>query len=1055
MMPEMKYKIRYILLLLTLCVSTNAFSQKEYELSGWIKGINDEPIKNVTISVLGSSEKPAVSDDEGRYSIKVKSGYVWITFQPIGMWESKKVFLDSRKTLNVYLTLKDFTSYNQLVVGEGISKLSRDVISAHQNISSRQMKYSDNITVDQFFQTQLTGAIVNNQSGMPGSGTSTFLRGISTVNTTNQPLYVVDGIPMERSSYYESYFEGYNYNPITSIDPFDVSSITVYKDPSYTSKYGFYGANGVVEIHTISPDAIETSIDVKYRTGIELKPDYMPQLQSQQYKMLANELLYSSGMPQEEYTLAYPGLFYTAKDSVNYVPYSNNTNWQDEVFQNTLMQNFYFSIKGGDAIAKYGISVGFLSKDGIIKNTSYNRFNARFAGTFNIIDRIKMGLNVSLTNANMNLRESGLSTVTSPIISGLWKSPLLSPYAYDEQGVMLNSTADLDALGVSNPLALNRGFTGDNSNTRFSTSAKIIGELSDKVNLVSLLAVNYNTTTENSFSPDLGMAAYSNGETSNEVSGFVNTYWGIYSNTYLNYYDAWGPNKLHRFSANLGMRYNYVDFQNDYAKTGSTPSDAYTSLGLGQDIYDFVGGNAINYGWLSFNGNLSYDYKTKYLLNFNLTTDASTSIGHDAATPFNIGNVPMGLFYSVGAAWRISNESFMKNLSWFDDVKLRMSYGTAGNDNFSVLASQPYYMTDHFNKLGVSVPGSLANTSLTYEKTTTLNTGLDLVFKGGKHQIIVDWYNSIVDNMLVYIPLPNFVGESVFPSNGGKVSTKGIEFTFNTRIIDHRDFKIDLGIGLGHNQSKILEIPGDQIVRDIPGNGQVVLRKGDELMSFYGYQFNGVFATSQESMAANLRNDKASLYRAGDAIYSDVSGKQGVPDQTINSYDRVSIGSPAPAMTGIFTTTISYKKWMLRSISQFMIGQEVFNYVRYQNEKMTDLSNQSVKVLQRWVSEGQQTDVPKASWNDPVGNSDFSSRWIEDGSYFRLKELTLAYRINKSFLFVKNMEAYVTVKNVLTLTNYTGYDPEFSYSSSPLLQGIDYGSTPQTRSFDFGVNIGL
>ncbi len=1055
MMYHIKCNINYFILFVALCVASNAYSQDGYTLSGWVRDINNEPIEDVTISVPGSMGVLAVSDKDGNYSIEVKSGDVWITFQPVGVWETKTIFLDSRNNLNVYLAKKDFTTYNDKVIGEGVDKLSRNVISAHQNISDMQLKYSGNISVDQFFQKQITGALVSNQSGMPGSGTSTFLRGINSLNTTNQPLYVVDGIPLERGSNYESYFEGYHYNPITSIDPNDVSYITVYKDPSYTSKYGFSGANGVIEIQTLSPDASETTIDLKYRTGIDVKPDYLPQLESAHYRILANELLYSSGLPQEEYTVSYPGLFYTEQDLIRYIPYSNNTNWQDEVFQNTLMQNVHFSIKGGDAIAKYGISVGYLTRDGIIKSTSYDRFNARFAGTFNIIQRIKMQLNVSMVNTNLSLREAGLNTVTSPIISGLWKSPLLSPYDYDENGNMLNTTADLDELGVSNPLALNRAYDGENSNTRFSTSAKIIGEISPKLNVVSLLAVNYNTMTENSFSPNLGMAAYSNGETSNELSGYVNTHRGIYSNTYLDYSDAWGQKKLHRVSANLGMRYNQVNFQNDFAKTGSTPSDAYTSLGFGQDIYDYVGGNIINYNQLSLNGNMNYDYKAKYLASLNLTSDASTSIGRDAATPLNIGNVPVGLFYSLGAAWRISNESFMKQSSLLEDVKIRVSYGTAGNDNFSVLLSQPHYRTDHFNQLGVSIPGALANTSLSYEKSTTFNTGLDMVFKGGRYQVIVDWYNTKLDNMLAFIPLPEFIGESVFPSNGGRVNTKGVEFTLNSRVIDAKDFSFDLGIRLGQYRTEILEVPNGSIVRDIPGLGQVVSSEGNELTAFYGYQYEGVFATSQESKLANLKNDKGLYFRAGDAKFKDVTGPQGVPDHVIDSYDKVNIGSPAPDLTGIITAQISYKSLTLSAVSSFISGNEVFNYVRYQNEKMTDLSNQSVKTLERWSYEGQQTDVPQATWGDPMGNNDFSSRWIEDGSYFRLKEVSLSYKRNKSFLFVKNLEAYVTVENILTFTNYTGYDPELSYASSSILQGIDYGATPQTRSFVFGLNIGL
>lgn len=1050
-----KYRFRYIFLLAAVLMLSKSYAQDTYVISGWVKGIDNQAIENVTISVLGSNEKPAVSDSTGGFQLNVTSGNEWITIQPLGDYESKTIFLNSRKSFTVYLAKEGFTSYNDFLLGEGMNLQSRDVITAHQNITEEQMKYSANVTVDQFFQTQLTGALVSNTSGMPGSGTSTFLRGINTLYTSNQPLYVVDGVPLERSSLYNSLCEGYTYNPISTIDPFDVSYITVYKDPSYSSKYGLYGSGGVVEIQTINPDATETTIDFKYRTGISQKSDYLPQLDNSQYKVLANELLYSSGMPNEQYTQDYPGLYYVPSDTINYQPYGHNTNWQDEVFQNSILQNVHFSIKGGDAIAKYGISFGYLSKTGTIKNTSYDRFNARFTGNFNIIERIKMSLNVSLVNADISLRESGLNTVTSPILSGLWKSPILSPYAYDELGNQLDLTAEVDELGVSNPLALSRGFVGDNNNIRFSTTAKLIGELTSKLDLVALLSVNYNAMSESFFSPNTGMSSYNNGEADNETSENNNTFNSVYTNVYLNYSNSFGRDGLHQLSAIAGMKTNSIKFQNDYAKARNTPSDEYTSLSTGQDIYNMIGGNTINYTWLSLNAGLNYRYKSKYFVDLNVTSDASTAIGQDAVTPLSLGNVPMGLFYSVGGAWRMSNENFMKNISLFEDVKARISYGTSGNDDFDVLASKAHSKTDQFNSVGVAVPGTLANTKLSYESHSVLNSGLDIILKGGRHQVIVDWYSSTVDDMLAYRQLPTFIGESVFPSNDGKVNTKGLEVAFNTRVVDFKDFTFDLGLSLGKYRTELLEIPNDKLFLSLPGKGQIVSEKGKELYAFYGYVYEGVYTTTQESLESNLRNNKGDSYRAGDAKYKDVSGKQGVPDGIINDYDKVNIGSPNPDLVGILSAQVSYRNWSVRAVSTFSQGQEIFNYVRYQNEKMTDLSNQSVKVLQRWSVEGQETEVPRATWGDPLGNNDFSSRWIEDGSYFRLKELTFSYRTFKPVFFVRNFEAYVTLNNVFTLTNYVGYDPEVSYSSNPLLQGTDYGAMPQTRSFTFGVNIGL
>ena len=1054
----MKYKhIAGICLVIFLIFSKTILAQESgYTLHGCLKSIDGEPLKDVTISVMGSSESPSVSDEKGNYTIKVTSGEVWLSYQPIGKYIDRKIYLDNRKVLNVFFINKDLTSAYDIVLGEGQERNSQNVITAHQNITEKDMRFSGNSTIDQFFQTSLGGANVANMSGMPGVGTTIFLRGLNTINAASQPLYVVDGIPMERPGYYFSLLDGNNYNPLTSIDPMDVSYITAYKDPSYNSQYGFYGSNGVIEFRTINPDASKTTIDVKYRTGITLQPEYQKQLESVEYKTLANELLFSSGMYQEDYIKAYPGLFYTSRDSLQYIPYSNNTNWQNEVFQNAMLQNFYFSIKGGDAIAKYGISFGYLTRQGLFKSSSYDKFNTRFVGTFNVIERIKMYLNVNLVNSNSKLQTSGIDEVRSPILAGLWKSPLLSPYAYDENGNQLTTTADVDELGVSNPLALSRGFEGLSSNTRFSISSKIVGELTKKLKLTTLIGVNYNSVNESTFSPDLGMEQYLNGEVYNETASSSNTYIGLHVNSFLSYFNELNNTGRHKLRANLGAKTTIDQFQSDFGKARNTPSDDYTSLNLGVARLNQIGGNNVDYKWMSVYGNLNYSFKNKYLLDLKISSDASSSIGIDAISPFSIGDVPFELFYSAGASWRLSNENFMNNISLIEDLKLRASYGFTGSDGFDVLLSRPYYTTDHYNVLGVSVPGRSANTGLKSEKTGVLNFGFDLSLKGGRHQLSLDIYNSVTSDLLIFSRLPSFIGEDYYPLNSGKMRNRGAELSINSRLIAHKDFALDLGISIGANKNSVLELPEDKIVVSLPGAGEVAMKVGEEPNSFYGYKYKGVFSTTTESNSANLVNAKGIPFRAGDAIYEDISGKQGQPDGIINNYDKVKIGSPNPDLTGAFTTKITYKNLALKATTQFVLGQDVFNYVRYENEKMTNLNNQSIKTLQRWSYQGQQTEVPIATWNDPVGNSDFSSRWIEDGSYIRLKELTLSYSPTKQIIpFLRNVEAFITMTNVFTMTKYLGYDPEFSYSYNPLVQGIDYGLTPQSRSFSIGVNIGL
>lgn len=1054
----MKYRfIIGIIALSVILLGNRALAQEAgYELSGTVKNINVDPLPNITVSILGSVQPPAVTDDAGEYKIEVPSGEVWISFVPVGDYVERTVFLNSRKALNIYFDYKNRTSNHELVLGEGQRKPGRNVIGAGDHMLSGHMKYNTHSTIDQLFQTSVTGAQVSNMSGMPGSGTSIFLRGIGSAYAGGQPLFVVDGIPMERSRYYSSLIDGYNYSPVSTIDPSDVSFISVYKDPSYTSQYGLYGGNGVIELRTIFPDASTTTIDVKYRIGLDMKPDYQKQLDAIEYKVLANELLFSSGMFQEDYELEYPGLFYRKDDTINYRLFNHNTQWQDEVFQNALSQNIHFSIKGGDAVAKYGISFGYLTGNGMLKSTSYDRFNTRFVGSFNIIERIAMSLNVNYTTTTSNLRASGLDEVRSQILSGLWKSPLLSPYQYDEDGNQLGTTAEVDVLGVSNPLALAREFKGLADNSRFSISARVNGEINNNLSLVTLLGLNYNLISESVFSPDLGMNVYYDGEVYNESSVNSNTYFGAYVNSYLSYNsnpDGTGRNTL---VANLGLRTISDKFENDYGIGGNSPSDEYKDLEQGEPNLRRVGGRNIDYSYFSMYGNINYNIINKYYLDFKLSADASSAIGIDAETPFSMGNVPYEIFYSAGAAWRISNEDFLKNLSILEDLRIRASYGTSGSDNFDILLSRSHYLTNQFNVVGVSIPGSSANSALRSEKRNYLNVGSDLSLIGGKHQLSVDMYYSITNDLLLFQDLPSFTGVEYYPLNSGRISNRGIEFSSLSRLVQKSDFALDLGIKLGANKNRVEELPVDQVIIPLPGLGEIVMSEGNEFNAFYGYEFDGVFATTSESQEANLTNNRGIPFSAGDARFVDKSGPQGVPDGIIDDFDKVILGSPNPELMGSASLVMKYKKWQLDIVTQFMTGQEIFNYTRFRNEEMAFLHNQSASTLNRWTYETQQTDIPRASWGDPVGNNDFSSRWIEDGSYLRLKNITLSYSTAKKIIpGVRKIEVFLKAVNILTLTRYTGYDPEFSYSFNPLYQGIDYSLTPQPRSLFAGINISL
>jgi hypothetical protein len=352
------------------------------------------------------------------------------------------------------------------------------------------------------------------------------------------------------------------------------------------------------------------------------------------------------------------------------------------------------------------------------------------------------------------------------------------------------------------------------------------------------------------------------------------------------------------------------------------------------------------------------------------------------------------------------------------------------------------------------IPGTITDQTLKFERNKQLNTGLDLSLFGNRISMTADWFSITTEDLLVYEPQPAYMGFNLVPTNNGELTNRGWELSLYSRVLNLKKLKGEITFHMAGFQNRVEAIQNDAVVTPFPG-GAFISRVGDPVLSFYGYRFQGVYATQDEAEIDGLVTGKGVPFGAGDARFEDVSGPEGTPDGVINELDRVILGSPIPKLYGGATATLRYGRWSVSANLQIVTGQEVFNYIRYQDEKMTDLSNQSTNTLSRWTHEGQVTNVPRALYNDPVGNSEFSSRWIEDGSYIRIKNVTLAYRVPQQLWLLRNLEVFATATNLYTWTKYLGYDPEFSFSYSALEQGIDYGLMPHTKSYILGVRIGL
>lgn len=1022
-------------------------------ISGVILSNTNKPVSGVSVSIEGSIKEPVITNDKGEFSLVAPSGKSWIIISPTGELKKKRVFADYRRSMTIYLTPADMPGGDDRMTVLSQNIVRRNLVAATSDLNMSELRHSSVITIDKYMEGRIPGLFAVSRSGEPESGAYLSLRGVNSIITNNQPLIIVDDMPLPDQNLFGSSLAGYAYNQLVGINVMDISKVTVLKDPSITSAYGSKGSNGVILIETLNPSVTQTTIDLDVRSGINFKPArFIPQLNASQHKTLMSEVLFSSGNTLEQIKGLYPGLFQTP-DSAGYINYQHNTNWQDLIFDNSFFSNLNLNVKGGDEIARYGLSFGYNSNTGIIKNTDFKAYNLRFVSRLNIFTWLKMNASASLNTNSANLKEAGSVDETSPILASLAKSPMLSPYQYDDQGNQINVLSEVNDFGVSNPLAIINNYSAWNNNYNFIATVSFSSTIRKNLVLNTKFGMNYNVLREQIFMPNHGMEHYYNNEAINVAKAANNYLKSFYNNTYASYTKAFTPSQI--FTSVTGMNIQTNDYELDWGLTkNANANDQYRALQDGQNNLREIGGENRKWNWISYYENVSYSIDDKYFLMGSVSFDGSSRVGKNASDAMKVGNYPFGLFYGAGIAWRVSNEPFLRNKSWLEDLKLRLTYGRSGNDDIGESTATRYYRAIKYREAVGLYPAVFPNDALGYEMVSQLNAGLDIALWGNRLTSTIDVFSAQTTNMLASTPIDPYFGYDFRAENAGKMKNTGLEFSATWRVVDRNQMKWDMQLNVTSLKNKVADIKGGSLVTSVLG-AEIVNQTGAPANSYYGYIFEGVYATQAQATAANLVNDKYMPYQAGDAIYKDISGPNGTPDGVINNYDKTTIGSAIPKGFGSFINTVSYKRWSVSAMIQYVFGNKLFNYMRYKDEQMTNLYNQSQNVLNRWEYDGQVTNVPRALYNDPIGNAAFSTRWIEDGSYLRLKSLSLSYMIPEKFLTFRNAEFYVTAENVLTFSKYLGYDPEFSYSYSQISQGIDYGQTPQVRRFMAGIKFGL
>lgn len=989
-------------------------TQQEQTVKGTVKGQDGLPVIAATVSQKGTNNA-TITDLDGNFTLKVKGQHPVLVFSYIG-YVTTEVNVSDKTFINVVMKEDVETLDEVVVVGYGTMK-RKDVTGAVSSVKSSEITKNATSNVMQAIAGKMSGVQVVQNSGAPGGDVSILIRGLGTINDAS-PLYVIDGVPVSAGMWY--------------LNPNDVESIDVLKDASATAIYGSRGANGVVMVTTKQAQEGHTEINFDYSYGIQHSAKTYKMMNAAQYAALHNEMRTNAG---PEYSL---NPAFADPESLGV-----GTDWTDAIFHTAPMQKVNLSILGGNQKISHATSLGYYTQDGIMKNSSFERLSLQSNISSKIASNVTVKANVNLSAENR--RNQPVGTVIQNAMRILPSIPIKN-----ENGEYAGPTGNAEWNGNAlNPVAIineqSYRMKGFRMLSNISLEWEIIKGLKFKTTGGAELGYDYN----NSYIPKY---KWGMNESKNTMQSIASAYEQLYLwDNILNYDRSFGKHKL---NAMVGTSYQEYKKESVSAAGSGRASELTTELDNATKATD-VGGNSLRWALMSYMTRLHYSFDDRYLLTATFRADGSSKFGKDNR---------FGFFPSFAAAWNVANESFMQDVKPISQLKLRAGYGQTGNqhigsytfaDKLSVNGVYNFGSQRGFesNLVNLIYPYLLSNPSIRWEAVEQYNVGVDIGFLQNRIVANIDFYKKNTIDMLTKKPVPQTSGTSLEqadwpPVNIGKVLNRGFEFTINTKNLIG-EFKWETNLNMSFNHNEVVSIGGPEIL-----NGVSLIREGEPINSFYGYKLGGVYQTLDEVFTGpvmeNRAADKASHnpYKntsPGDMWFVDVD-KNG----SINDLDRTVIGNPSPDCFFGFNNTFSYKNFDLSIFFQGALGNQVWNGVRASHESMNSTYNQLASTLERWKGEGTSTSMPRAIYADPNNNSRASTRWLENGSYAKLKNLTFGYTFPQQWTTkakIKALRLYVSFDNLCTITNYSGLDPEVG------LNGLDYGVYPSARTYMFGASV--
>jgi len=997
-------------------------------VSGKITDAGGNPIPSASVVIKGTKRGTNTGQD-GSFKISVPPNATTLVISSIG-YTSMEVSIEGLGDVPIQLKAAPRTDLQDVVVVGYGTQRKRDLTGAIYKLKDSTMNDVPIQGPDQALRGKVPGVQVTQQSGTPGSSINVLIRGSGTITTSNQPLYVVDGIILNTGSYSQIGVGDQSLNVLSDINPNDIESYEVLKDAAAAAIYGSRGANGVVLITTKKGANQKTKITLDASLGSNSPWKTIPTLTGPQYITLVNEeFMNAYGINAGQAGLT---------DMANAPDSYPTTDWQSLIFHHAPLFNYQLSVAGGDAKTKVYVSANYSGTDGIQLGTNYHRYGARMNIDHTVSSKFKVSGELGVSRSIQNRTDNDND------IYGVLSTAVLMPTyfkAYNPDG---SYAYDPDLGIIENPVASAKlRFNQAKTNT-------VIGDVAAEYFFLPSLSlrvqgsVDYIGFNEFHFLPrnTLEGASGPNGIGRQGYTSDLN----LLDENVLTWKQSFGD---HNIAATAVASFQTDNFQSVFGQGNNFPGNGIQELSAAATP-TVLTSTSSNLGQIGYLLRVNYDYKGRYLLSGSVRRDGSSALG----SSFQYGTFP-----AVSAAWRISDEDWFQNVQKISNLKLRGSYGVLGNTNglnpyaskALVGAGANYVVNGSGNVAGLA-PFQIGNDSLKWESLKQADVGLELGLFKERLQFTVDYYNKITSNLLLARPLVGSSGFTSVNQNIGEISNTGWEFSVTATEFASKNFVWTTSFNISFNKNLVKKISGSPF----PSGFASWTAPGYPIGSFYGYKVVGIFNNASEVAKAPTQFQGTA---PGDLQYADLNH-----DGVITSADQTIIGNANPKYYGGLTNTFSYMGFDLTVFFQFNEGNKIFNENRVFAEGMNSIFGQYASTLKRWEPTDTNTTMPRAIWADPNGNAALNStRFLEDGSYIRLKNLIFAYNIPRNVVskaHLSSVKVYFQATNLKTWTKYSGFDPEVSTftSSNPtnnVSPGTDFLTYPQAKSYTFGIDLGF